>query len=96
MARKSVAEQFQIKPNTTLWLSHAGDLHQIEPLPAGVQLLSGPEGAMTAVIFWDSGSWAGVMAQLHGCAITLLLEDQGCRGCRGLLHGLASAGKECL
>ena len=53
MSTKSVAEKLQIKPNTTVWLSHPSRLDLIEPLPAGVRQVDGPEQATTALIFAD-------------------------------------------
>jgi hypothetical protein len=56
MSAKSVAEKLLIKPNTTLWSSHAARLDLVEPLPAGVRLVGGPEQATTALVFADDAA----------------------------------------
>ena len=53
MSTKSVAEKLLIKPNTTIWSSHAGHLDLIGSLPAGVREVERPEEATTALIFAD-------------------------------------------
>ena len=53
MGTKSVAAKLQIKPNTTIWLSHPSRLDLIEPLPEGVRHVDGPEEATTALVFAD-------------------------------------------
>lgn len=53
MSAKSVAEKLLIKPNTTVWSSHAVQLDLIEPLPEGVRRVGGPEQATTALVFAD-------------------------------------------
>ncbi len=56
MSTKSLAEKLLIKPNTTVWSSHAANLNLIEPLPAGVCPVDGPEEAATALVFADDAS----------------------------------------
>jgi len=53
MSTKSVAEKLLIKPNTTVWSSHASHLNLIEPLPENVRRVDGPEQATTALVFAD-------------------------------------------
>jgi hypothetical protein len=53
---KSTAEKLQIKPGTTLWLSHPEHAPLLEPLPDGVQTVDGPGDAAAAVIFADSAA----------------------------------------
>lgn len=56
MSPKSVAEKLLIKPGTTLWLSHTVRLNLIEPLPANIRLVDGPDRAQTAVVFADDAA----------------------------------------
>jgi hypothetical protein len=56
MSTKSVAEKLLIKPNTTVWLSHAAHLARIHPLPEGVRLVDGLEQATIALVFADSAA----------------------------------------
>jgi hypothetical protein len=56
MSTKSVADKLLIKPNTTLWSSHASRLELVEPLPAGVRRVEGPEQATTALVFADDAA----------------------------------------
>ncbi len=53
MSAKSVAEKLLIKPHTTIWSSHAERLELLAPLPEGVRLADGPDGATTALVFAD-------------------------------------------
>jgi hypothetical protein len=62
MGTKSVAEKLLIKPNTTVWSSHASHLDLIGPLPENVRLVDGPEQATTALVFADdAGSLRDVL-----------------------------------
>jgi hypothetical protein len=56
MSTKSVAEKLLIKPNTTIWLSHAAHLARIEPLPAGVRVVDGLKQATIALVFADAAN----------------------------------------
>jgi hypothetical protein len=56
MSTRSVAEKLLIKPNTTLWSSHAPRLKLVEPLPTGVRRARAPEQARTALIFADDAA----------------------------------------
>jgi hypothetical protein len=53
MSTKSVAEKLLIKPNTTVWFSHAPHLDLVKPLPENVRRVDGPAQATTALIFAD-------------------------------------------
>ena len=53
---KSVAEKLLIKPNTTLWASHADRVALVGPLPDGVKTVGGPDEATTALVFADSAA----------------------------------------
>ena len=63
MSTKSVAEKLLIKPNTTVWSSHAAYLNRIEPLPQGVRNVDEPAQATTALVFAeDAGSLRKVLS----------------------------------
>lgn len=51
---KSVAEKLLIKPHTTLWASHADRIALVGPLPDGVDTVTSPDEATTAIVFADS------------------------------------------
>lgn len=53
---KSVAEKLLIKPNTTLWSSHADRVALVGPLPDGVDTVAGPDEATAALVFADSAA----------------------------------------
>lgn len=65
MSIKSVAEKLLIKPNTTVWLSHAAQLARIEPLPAGVRIVETIEQASVALVFADSAASAREILGAH-------------------------------
>jgi hypothetical protein len=65
MGTKSVAEKLLIKPNTTIWLSHAAHLTRIEPLPAGARLVDAMEQATIALIFADAAASAREILTAH-------------------------------
>ena len=65
MNTKSVAEKLLIKPNTTVWVSHAAHLARIEPLPAGVRVVDGLEQATVALIFVDAAAAAREILTAH-------------------------------
>lgn len=57
MTTKTIADKLLIRPDTTVWTSHAGHLGLIGPLPDSVTVVSTPELATTAIVFAeDSGS----------------------------------------
>ncbi len=67
MSAKSVAEKLLIKPHMTIWSSHAERLELLAPLPEGVRLADGPEGATTALVFADdAGSLRDILAAHRG------------------------------
>jgi hypothetical protein len=53
MSIKSLAEKLLIKPNTTVWSSHATRLDLIQPLPENVRSVDRLEQATTALVFAD-------------------------------------------
>jgi hypothetical protein len=55
---KSVAEKLLIKPNTTLWASHADRVALVGPLPDGVHTVGDMDEATTALVFADSAAGA--------------------------------------
>jgi hypothetical protein len=56
MSTRSVADKLLIKPDTTLWSSHAARLGLVEPLPTGVRRVDAPEQATTALVFADDAA----------------------------------------
>ena len=65
MSTKTVAEKLLIKPNTTVWSSHAAHLDRIEPLPQNVRQVKGPAQATTALVFaHDAGSVRAILDAL--------------------------------
>jgi hypothetical protein len=63
MSTKSLAEKLLIKPDTTVWSSHASRLDLIQPLPEGVRLVDRLEQATTALVFADdAGSLRDLLA----------------------------------
>jgi hypothetical protein len=62
MSTKSLAEKLLIKPNTTVWSSHASRLDLIQPLPENVRLVDRLEQAATALVFADdAGALRGIL-----------------------------------
>jgi hypothetical protein len=62
---KTIAEKLQIKPHTTVWLSHAAHLPLLTPMPEGVRESDGPATASTAVLFADSAAEARRLLTEH-------------------------------
>jgi hypothetical protein len=63
MSTKSPAEKLLIKPDTTVWSSHAARLDLIQPLPEDVRLVDRLEQATTALVFADdAGSLRDLLA----------------------------------
>jgi hypothetical protein len=56
MESKSVAEKLLIKPQTSVWSSHASRLELVEPLPEGVSRADALESATTALLFADDAA----------------------------------------
>jgi hypothetical protein len=65
MSTKSIAEKLLIKPNTTVWLSHAAHLARIEPLPEGIRIVDGIEQATVALVFADAAASAREILTAH-------------------------------
>jgi hypothetical protein len=62
MSTKSLAEKLLIKPNTTIWSSHASRLHLLQPLPENVRLVDRLEQATTALVYADdAGALRGIL-----------------------------------
>jgi hypothetical protein len=62
MSAKSPAEKLLIKPDTTVWSSHASRLDLIQPLPENVRLVDRLEQAATALVFADdAGALRGIL-----------------------------------
>jgi len=53
---KSNAEKLLIKPDTTVWSSHADRLDLVGPLPAGATAASGMGAADVALVFADDAA----------------------------------------
>jgi hypothetical protein len=53
---KTIAEKLLIKPNTTIWLSHASHLPRLTPMPSGVREVDRMKMASASVIFADSAA----------------------------------------
>jgi hypothetical protein len=62
---KSVAEKLLIKPNTTLWASHADRVALVGTLPDGVDTVAGLSDATTALVFADSAAAAREVLTAH-------------------------------
>ena len=56
ISTRSVADKLLIKPDTTLWSSHAARLELVEPLPRGIRQVDAPEQATTALVFADDAA----------------------------------------
>ncbi|HEU5103725.1 MAG TPA: hypothetical protein VFU22_32135, partial [Roseiflexaceae bacterium] len=65
MSAKSIAEKLQIKPNTTIWVSHAAQLARVEPLPAGVRVVDELAQAAVALVFVDAAATAREILTAH-------------------------------
>ena len=67
MSTRSPAEKLLIKPDTTVWSSHASRLDLIQPLPEDVRLVDRLEQATTALVFADdAGSLRDILAANEG------------------------------
>jgi hypothetical protein len=62
---KTIAEKLQIKPNTTVWLSHAAHLPLLTPMPEGVRESDVLATASTAVLFADDAASARKLLEEH-------------------------------
>jgi hypothetical protein len=70
MSTKSIAEKLLIKPNTTVWLSHAAHLGRIEPLPPGVRVVDEMEQAGIALVFADAAASVREILSAHSDQLT--------------------------
>jgi hypothetical protein len=70
MSTKTVAEKLLIKQKTTLWLSDIGRLELVEPLPAEVRIVDGPEQAATALVFAADAASVRVILDAHRDQLT--------------------------
>lgn len=62
---KTIAEKLQIKPNTTVWLSHAAHLGRLTPMPNGVRQVDTLATASVAVLFADDAATARELLNTH-------------------------------
>jgi len=62
---KTIAEKLQIKPNTTVWLSHAAHLPLLAPMPEGVRESDTLTTASTAVLFAEDAASARKLLGEH-------------------------------
>jgi hypothetical protein len=62
---KTIAEKLQIKPHSTVWLSHAKHLPLLTPLPEGVRQSDALATASTAVLFADDAASARKLLGEH-------------------------------
>lgn len=65
MATKTLAEKLQIKPNTTVWLSHPEHLALIKPLPTGVQVVDTLADATLGLMFVGSAAATRALCDAH-------------------------------
>lgn len=65
MAAKTVAEKLQIKPNTTVWVSHPEHLALIEPLPDGARVVDTLAGAALGLMFVESAAATRELCDAH-------------------------------
>jgi hypothetical protein len=66
----TIAEKLLIKPNTTIWLSHAAHLTRLTPMPDGVRQVDTMATASVAVIFVDDAASARAILTEHKDEIT--------------------------
>jgi hypothetical protein len=62
---KTIAEKLQIKPNSTVWLSHPAHLPLLTPMPDGVREVDTMATASTAVLFADDAASARKLLEQH-------------------------------
>jgi hypothetical protein len=62
---KTIAEKLQIKPNTTVWLSHVDHLPLLTPMPDGVREVDKMAAASVAVLFADDAASARKVLEEH-------------------------------
>ena len=62
---KTIAEKLQIKPHTTVWVSHPEQLPLLTPMPEGVRESDSLATASTGVLFADSAAEARRLLAEH-------------------------------
>jgi hypothetical protein len=62
---KTLAEKLQIKPNTTVWLSHPEHLALIGPLPDGARVVDELADATLGLMFVDSAAATRELCDAH-------------------------------
>lgn len=62
---KTIAEKLLIKPNSTVWLSHARYLPLLTPMPDGVREVATMATASTAIVFADDAASAREILTEH-------------------------------
>jgi len=67
---KSAAQKLFIKPDTTVWVSHADRRHLIEPLPEGVTSSKTLGTADVALVFGDDEASVRKLLTMHAKDLT--------------------------
>jgi len=62
---KTLAEKLQIKPHSTVWLSHPAHLPLLTPMPEGVRESDSLATSSTAVLFAESAAEARKLLAEH-------------------------------
>jgi hypothetical protein len=62
---QTIAEKLQIKPHTTVWLSHPVHLPLLTPMPVGVRECAVLATASTAVLFAEDAASARKLLEKH-------------------------------
>lgn len=70
MSAKTVAAKLQIKPDTTIWLSHPDRVGMIGPLPDSVDLVPDITAAKVALVFGDDAETVRRTLDAEGAGIT--------------------------
>jgi hypothetical protein len=70
LTARSTADKLQIKPRTTIWISHPQHLNLIEPLPDDALVVDHPEQAMIAIVFGDNVQSLRNVVAAHGDRLT--------------------------
>jgi hypothetical protein len=65
LSTRTVVQKLQIKPNTTVWTSHADRLGLIGPLPEGAETVDALGEATTALVFADDAASAHEVLTAH-------------------------------
>lgn len=62
---RTIAENLEIKPHSTVWLSHPARLPLLTPMPAGVREIDALAAASTAVLFADDAASVRTLLAEH-------------------------------